>query len=30
LWLAPIQAVAINISEKHAEKSKEITEILEK
>ena len=28
LWLAPIQAVAINISEKHAEKTKEITDIL--
>ncbi len=28
LWLAPIQAVAINISEKHAEKTKEITNIL--
>ena len=28
LWLAPIQAVAINISEKHAKKTKEITEIL--
>ena len=28
LWLAPTQAVAINISEKHAEKTKEITEIL--
>ena len=28
LWLAPIQAVAINISEKHAQKTKEITEIL--
>ncbi len=28
LWLAPTQAVAINISEKHAEKTNEITEIL--
>jgi threonyl-tRNA synthetase len=28
LWLAPIQAVAINISEKHAKKTKEITDIL--
>ena len=28
LWLAPIQAVAINISEKHAKKTQEITEIL--
>ena len=28
LWLAPIQAVTINISEKHAEKTNEITEIL--
>ena len=28
LWLAPIQAIAINISEKHAEKTKEITDIL--
>jgi threonyl-tRNA synthetase len=28
LWLAPIQAVAINISEKHAEKTKEITDFL--
>ncbi len=28
LWLAPTQAVAINISEKHAEKTSEITEIL--
>ena len=28
LWLAPVQAVAINISEKHAEKTNEITEII--
>ena len=28
LWLAPTQAVAINISEKHAKKTNEITEIL--
>jgi len=28
IWLAPIQAVTINISEKHAEKTKEITDIL--
>ncbi len=28
LWLAPIQAVAINISEKHTEKTKEITDFL--
>ena len=28
LWLAPIQAVAINISEKHVKKTQEITEIL--
>ena len=30
LWLAPIQAVAINISEKHAQKTDEITNILKK
>ena len=30
VWLAPIQAVAINISEKHAEKTQEITNILKK
>ena len=30
VWLAPIQAVAINISEKHAEKTEEITNILKK
>tara|TARA_B100000963_G_scaffold360761_1_gene392934 strand:- start:983 stop:2911 length:1929 start_codon:yes stop_codon:yes gene_type:complete len=29
VWLAPIQAVAINISEKHAKKTDEITNILE-
>ena len=28
VWLAPIQAVAINISEKHAKKTNEITNIL--
>ena len=30
VWLAPIQAIAINISEKHAEKTEEITNILKK
>ena len=30
VWLAPIQAVAINISEKHAKKTEEITNILKK
>ena len=28
LWLAPIQAVTINISEKHAKKTQEVTDIL--
>ena len=30
VWLAPIQAIAINISEKHAKKTEEITNILKK